>query len=185
MQNTTATQTIAQTLRTVKRLKGKLGELSQRASSSVSHEAGKQPHFEFDATRKELENIREELVLSEAAVAEANATTRITFEGRTMTLAEAIRRLQEIKSEIAWVTGLNLHEGTEHVQAGFDWDEMSHRRTPQTREVTYVTHLKETDRADQIDALRNRFERLNDAVETANHRTTVPILQKGSDAEAS
>lgn len=179
------TQTISQTLRTIKRLKGKMSDLATRASASVSHEAGKPPHFEFGATRAELGRVREELILAESAVAEANATTRITFEGRTMTLAEAIRRLQEIKSEISWVTGLNLREGTERLQDGFDWDESLRRRTPQTREVTYVTSLKETERVVQIDELQGRFERLNDAVETANHRTAVPFLKAGTDAEAS
>jgi hypothetical protein len=172
------TQTISQSLRSIKRLKGQMAELSQRASECVSHEAGKQPHFAFAETRTKMDTIREDLVLLESAVAIANATTTIRVEDRSMTIAEAIRRLQEVKSEISWLTGLQLKEGTERVSDGFDWDEMSHRRTPQMREVTHVTALHEPERVAQIDALKERFERINDAIETANHVTPVRSLKE-------
>jgi uncharacterized coiled-coil protein SlyX len=169
---TTPATTISQGLRQIKRLKGRMAELTARAAASVSYEAGKKPPFEFGNTRADLDKVREQLVRLEAAVARANATTDIQSEDRTMSLAEAIRRLQEIRAEIAWLTGLTLRQGTERKYEN-DWDEEAHRHVRRTQEVTYESCLTEPKRAEQIDALRNRFEALNDAVEAANHRTPI------------
>ena len=98
-----------------------------------------------------------------------------------MTLAEAIRRLQEIKSEISWLTGLQLREGTERMADGHDWDEDGYgRRVPvaKHREVTHVTDLTEPERVEQIDKLKTAFERLNDAVEARNHNTPVRLRKE-------
>jgi hypothetical protein len=171
-------QTISQSLRAIKRLKGQMAELSLRASENVSHEASKQPHFAFVDTRTKVDEVREQLILLESSVAIANATTTIHVEERSMTIAEAIRRLQETKSEISWLAGLHLKEGTERVSDGYDWDEDPRRRTPKMREVTHVTALHEPERVAQIDALKERFERINDAIEAANHTTPVRSLKE-------
>ncbi len=166
--------TISQGLRHIKRLKGRMGELSARASASVSYEAGKKPPFDFNATREEVGKVREELVRLEAAVARANATTDIRDGDRTMSLAEAIRRLQEIKAEIAWLSGLTLRQGTERAFEDA-WNDEFHRLVRRPQEVTYESCLTEPQRVEQVDALRNRFEALNDAVEAANHRTEIQL----------
>lgn len=168
--------TISQALRVIARLKGRMATLSRRADNSVSREVGKQPHFSFAETRKQIGETREQLILLESAVAIANANTVIEVEGRRMTIAEAIRRTQEIKAEIAWLSGLQIKEGVEHVNAGFGWDEVSHRQIPQVREVTYVTDLPEPERVAEVEALTERFDRINDVVETANHVTPIHLL---------
>jgi len=170
----TPATTISQGLRHIKRLKGRMGELSARASASVSYEAGKKPPFDFNATREEVGKVREELVRLEAAVARANATTDIRDGDRTLSLAEAIRRLQEIKAEIAWLSGLTLRQGTERAFEDA-WNDEFHRLVRRPQEVTYESCLTEPQRVEQVDALRNRFEALNDAVEAANHRTEIQL----------
>lgn len=171
---TTKPGTIAQGLRAIKRLKGRMAELTNRAATSVSYEAGKKPPFDFKATRQEVDEVRERLVRLEAEVARANATTEVNYEDRIMSLAEAIRRLQETKAEIAWLTGLHLRSGTERSHEN-EWDDESHRNVRRLVEVTYEAALTEPERVGQVDALRNRFEALNDVVEAANHRTPIQL----------
>jgi hypothetical protein len=164
--------TVSQSLRRVKKLKGRMAELTARAHGVVSYEAGKKPNFEFKALRVEIAKVREDLVTLEAAVAKANAVTVISVDESRMTIAEAIRRLQELKAEMSWVSSLQIREGVER-HADMEWDDQTDRPVRRTREVTHISDLKETEKVAEIDELRDRFERLNDAVERANHVTTV------------
>ncbi len=161
---------IAQGLRRIKKLKGRMGELTTRASTSVSYDVRKKPAFDFQATRSEIAGIREELVTLEASLARANAVTEITCGEAHMTLAEAIRRLQEYKAEMSWLASLLLRAGVEErTERGYD--EGTGRSTVVKITNEYAADLTEVDRAAEIETLRGRFERLNDAVEAANHRT--------------
>ncbi len=164
--------TISQGLRRVKKCKGRLAELTARASASVSYEAGKKPSFDFKATRAEVAKVRAELVGLEAAIARANATATVSVDGKSVTLAEAIRWLQEFKAEMAWLPQLVLRTGTERTP-DVEWDENLGRQVRRSREVVWTSELSEPDRAAELESLRDRFERLNDAVETANHRTPI------------
>lgn len=167
-------RTIAQGLRRVKQLKCSVKEHESRATQSVSYEAGKPPKFSFKAEREARAKAQDDLVRLESAIAVANATTRIEAEGRRMTLAEAIRRLQELKANIVFVTGLQLTDGTRE-EASRDWDDTLGREIRRTRQVTHTTDLSVTDRVAEIEALRARFESLNDVVEAANHRTPIEV----------
>lgn len=164
------TLTISQALRRTKKLKGRMGELTARAGASVSYVSDAKPAFDFKATRAEVNKVREELITLEAAVARANAQATIDFDGKVMTLAEAIRRLQECKAEMSWVSGLTLRAGVERRREN-DYDLETGRSKIATVETTYVSDLSEVERANELDKLRDRFERLNDLVESANHRT--------------
>lgn len=163
---------ISQGLRRIKKLKGRMGELNARAAGSVSYEKGKPPAFAFQATRDELVTIREELVTLEASVARANAVTEIECDGKRLTLAEAVRRLQECKAEMTWLASLHLRTGVEQ-QREHVYDEQSGRSQVVKIDREYVAELTEVERAAELETLRGRFERLNDAVETANHLTPV------------
>jgi hypothetical protein len=165
-----ATLTISQSLRRIKKLKGRMGELTARASASVSYRSDLKPAFDFSATRSEAAKVREELITLEASVAKANATATITFDDQVITLAEAIRRLQEYKSEMSWVASLTLRAGTDRSRTT-EYDEETCRNKIVTVETTWTSDLSEVGRANELDKLRDRFERLNDLVETANHRT--------------
>ena len=161
---------VSQGLRRIKKLKGRMGELNSRAAASVSFEKTKPPAFAFRATREELAVVREELVTLEASVARANAVTEIEYDGKRLTLAEAIRRLQECKAEMTWLAALLLRTGVEQ-QREHVYDEQSGRTQVVKIDREYVAELTEVDRAAELETLRERFERLNDAVEAANHRT--------------
>lgn len=174
--------TIGQGLRRIKKLKGRMNELSSRAASSVSYESSRKPTFDFRTTREQLREVREELVLLEATVAKANATATIEVESKRMTIAEAIRHLQEIKAEIAWVSSLGLREGTVR-QWEEDWDpEKGQIRRP--HEVTWISDLSERDRVAEVEGLREQFDRINDAVEAANHTTRFEWVKPSGKAAA-
>jgi hypothetical protein len=164
--------TISQSLRRIKRVKGKIAEYKTRAVQSVSHVKDKKPTFDFKAVREQLAAAKEELIGLESAVAVANAARTVTFEGREMRLAEAIRRLQELKDEMSWLPQLNLREGVERTSE-FEWDESKGVQVRVVREITHVSHLSEVERVAELDMLRDRFEALNGLVESANHTTTV------------
>lgn len=167
------TLTIAQSLRRIKKSKGKMAELTARAAGVVSYEAGKPPNFDFRKLRGDIACVREELVTLEAAVARANATTSIEVDGSRMTIAEAIRRLQELKAEMAWLPLLALRCGVEKSYDDIDYDPNTGRQMRKLREVVYASALTEPERVAEIETLRDRFERINDAVERANHVTVV------------
>lgn len=166
--------TISQALRRIKKLKGKMAELTARGASCVSYAKGEEPKFDFIVTRAEINTVREELVTLEAAVARANATRTIDLDGTTMTIAEAVRRLQELKAEMAWLASLSLRDDTQRVPEHV-WDEEKGRQVTKYRDVVHVTALTEQARVVELDALRDRFERCNDAVESANHTTPVEL----------
>lgn len=163
--------TIATALRRIKRLKGDMDTLAQRAQSSVSHVKDATPSFPFKETRTLLNSTRAELIKLRASVARANAVTVITWNEENMPLAQAINVLQEIKSEISWLRGLHIRAGVERT-ADWDYDE-SGRRSRRVDEVTYVTSLTEVERAEELRSLADRFEQLNATVEAANHSTVL------------
>lgn len=164
---------IAQGLRRIKQLKGQMAELTARAASVVSYQQDKEPDFKFDDVRGEIVTVREELIGLEAAVARANATTIIEVDGKRMTIAEAIRRLQEAKAEKAWLAGLRLRYGTEETSK-VDYDTETGRPVRRKETVVWVSRLTEPNRVELQRQLQDRFDRVNDAVETANHRTDLP-----------
>jgi len=165
---------IAQALRKVRKLKGQMAELTTRAASVVSHNEKNAPDFDFLKIRAELDRVRDQLVLHQAAIAIANAVTMITVGEREMTLAEAIRRLHEIRAEKAWLSGLALRYGEEE---SFDYEYDGDGRSVRVKTVdVWISAMKEPERVEQLARLQDRFDELNDAVEAANHRTEVPEI---------
>jgi hypothetical protein len=164
--------TISMSLRRIKSLKGKMGELSARAAACVSFKSETPPVFDFDETLNALTGVREELVQLEASVARANATTTIDWAGRKMSLAEAIRRLQEFKGQIDWFSKLPIREGDEHSFEN-DYDDATGRSVRRKVTITWITKVSEKTRVQKVDQLKEDFEELNSLVESANHRTVV------------
>lgn len=164
--------TISQALRRVKFLKGRMAELSKRAAESVSYPAEHKPPLEFSASHDELAKVRKELVKLETALTCANTKATVEWDGQAIVLAEAVRWLQEYKAEVAWLQGLQLKAGTFRTPTR-EWDEESGHHVFGKVEATFVSDLSEVDRVRQVDELRDRFARLNDVVETANHHVMV------------
>lgn len=172
MANATNSMTISMALRRIKSLKGRMGELSGRAAACVSYKIETPPVFDFDETLQALSGVREEMVQIEASVARANANTTVDWADRKVTLAEAIRRLQELKGQIDWHQKLGIREGAENTFEP-DYDEQTGRSTHRKVTIVWVAKLSEKSRVQKIDSLKEEFETLNTLVESANHRTVV------------
>jgi len=161
--------TISQGLRRISKLKGQLSELQNRASAAVTHLADQEPAFAFSASMEQIAKVRTELLALQTAVAIANATTTIVWDGNGMTLALARRTLDELRGEIAWLQKLPVKAHEKNVVATRDHDGEKYITVTQT----FTCHLPEAKRADRVQALQDRFDKLNDIVETTNHKTTL------------
>jgi len=163
--------TISQALRRIKKLKGELAVHLQRAANANTFKAGEEPAFRFGPMLELAESVRSDLIRLETDVARTNAQTGITYGGMqgSCTLTEATKRLRELKSQLAWYEGLNCREHNETTSKEVDYDHDGPGRH-------YVTTMWRCDmpvaqKAARVTHLQEEFDRLNDAVETANHRT--------------
>jgi len=164
--------TIAQALRRIKKLKGQIAEHTQRAQQSVSYDQSKKPAFRFSEEVAAIKSAQTELVDLQSRVAVANAKATVADGNDTITHAEAIRRLQEIKGEIAFLKGLNLrNEVVKDRQQ--EWDDTEMKHLVRVVETTWVSDLSEKERDTQVTALQDRFETLNNTVEDRNHKVAV------------
>ncbi|MBP7134347.1 hypothetical protein KBA73_03970 [Patescibacteria group bacterium] len=167
--------TISQALRRLKVVKGDLAKHGSRASQGVSYrKEDRKPTYEFQAERAARAAAQEEMILLETGIARANALTLVSFEGRELPIAEAIRRLQEFKANIAWYGGLSTREGEEK-ESYHEYDASLARHVTKERPCTYVCELPERGRDAVVEALQVQFQTLNDVVETANHVTRFEV----------
>jgi hypothetical protein len=164
--------TIAQALRRIKKLKGQIAEHEQRAKVGVSYDVTKVPSFRYQEAVEAMTAIQDEMVGLESRVAIANAKSTVQYDGTEVTMAFAIRTLQELKGRIAFLKGLNLRNETVKDRTN-DWDDVEMKHIARVTETTFKSDLSEKDRDQQVKALQDRFEVLNNAVEDANHTTTV------------
>lgn len=165
--------TIAQALRRIKKLKGTIAEQSTRAQQSVSFIQGKVPAFRFATAVSQLNEARRELLDLEARVAVANAKkTVVNSSGDKVVLALAIRQLQELKGQIAFLRSLNLRSETVREREQ-NWDDEQLKHITRINEVVYVSDLSEADRDREVKLLQDQFETLNNVVEEANHSVLV------------
>ena len=164
--------TIAQALRRIKKLKGQIAEHMQRMQNGVSYVSTKVPAFRFVDEMEDYQKATVEMVELESRVAAANATNTITVDEKEVSLAFAIRALQETKGLIALLKGLHLREETVRERES-EWDDTKMQNISRVTEVVYVSDLSEQDRDEQVKELQDNFETLNNLVEDANHSVTV------------
>lgn len=164
--------TIAQALRRVKKLKGLIAEHQIRAKQGVSYVSDKVPAFRFAEEVAAIARATEELVGLESRIAVANATAIVCDDGVNLSLAKAIRILQETKGMITFYQGLCLREGTEKNRES-DWDDNENKSITRITEIVYISDLSEQERDRKVKLLQNRFEALNNLVEDANHKVLV------------
>ena len=160
--------TIASALRRIKNIKGQIAEHKSRSELGVSYTLDKVPSFRFKEEVDKYIAATNELLDLESKVAIANANTLILDGGEDITLAEAIRTLQEIKGMIAFYRDLNLKSGLEKNRVR-DWDEEENKSISRVEEITYICDLSEIERDAKIRSLQNHFEVLNNSVEDKNH----------------
>ncbi|GEM_PF-1750851 len=161
-------------LRRVSELKGEIKEHGERASGAVSYVQGAEPVFRFEEEFALRAQAQEELIRLEAAVTRSNALTMISCGDRKVSIAEAIRRLQELKGDIAFWSALRVREGREQRRES-EYDEASGRNVFRTTEVLHISAVGERARVAKVAELRKQFQSLNNAVEASNHRAKVTV----------
>jgi hypothetical protein len=164
--------TIAQALRRIKNLKGQISENESRAKVGVSYDATKVPAFRYKEAVQTMFATQDEMVALESRVAIANATSTVQDGEQAVTMANAVRTLQELKGRIAFLKGLHLKNETVKDRTN-DWDDVEMKHVSRVTETTFVSDLTEQDRDQQVKALQSRFETLNNVVENANHQVMV------------
>ena len=164
--------TIAQALRRIKKLKGQIAENEQRAKAGVTYDVTKVPAFRFQEAADKMFATQDEMVALEARVAVANATAMVVDGSQTISMALAIRTLQELKGRIAFLKGLHLRNETVKDRQS-EWDDTEMKHINRVTETVYVSDLTEQARDSTIRTLQDRFETLNNAVEDANHTVVV------------
>lgn len=164
--------TIAQALRRIKKLKGLIAENQQRAQAGVSYDATKVPAFRYQEAFKAMTQAQLEMVGLESRVAVANATATVKHQDQDILLAQAVRLLQELKGQIAFLKGLHLrNEVVKDRQQ--EWDDIEMKHIARVTETTFKSDLSEQERDRQVKEIQDTFETLNNAVEDANHTVMV------------
>lgn len=163
---------IAQALRRIKKLKGQISESAQRAQLGVSYDSTKVPEFRFVDSFATMTQAQFEMVALESRVAVANATAKVKHQGQDILLAQAVRSLQELKGQIAFLKGLHLRSEVVKDRQQ-EWDDIEMKHISRVTETTFVSDLSEKERDRQVKEIQNLFETLNNAVEDMNHTVTV------------
>jgi ferric iron reductase protein FhuF len=169
--------TASQALRQIKDLKGKLSSHQEHAAGAVYYQDMNKPAFDFKTECEGVEKVRRELLMLQTALAVSNATTEIEWKNKKVLVAWAVRYLEELKGEKAWVDGLHVAEQAESMQDN-----------PQTRMVNgqyqsvneprkFVCQLPRAEQFKRAQALQEEFNRLNDLVETSNHQTILKSIE--------
>lgn len=166
--------TLSKAIRKVKTIKGEIAQARERASMTVVHKKADAVAWNFAVEQDRSTSLAADLCILQAAIARTNALTKVTWQGREMTLALAVRILAEIKSEIAWYASLVVRAAmitnTTHYENQYNDDG---KLIVKTVVEEIFCHLTEVERARAVETLKANFEELNDIVETANHRTTL------------
>ncbi len=170
-----ARMTVSQGLRAVSDLKGKLASHRAHAQGSSVYYENQKPAFDFKAELEGVEKTRVDLLRIQTAIAVANATTSIEWKGKTVLVAWAIRYLEELKGEIAWVDALPSAPQSKN-------QEESHHNRMVNGQYTVVPEVRvricELPQAEQFkrsQQLKEEFNRLNDIVETSNHQSFLKL----------
>ena len=175
--------TIAEALREVADVKGKIDDWSKRLAPAVVWYEEDPPAFEFASIRETMNVLVLRLVELQTAIAIANATTTLEWQGRTIPLALAIRTLSEIKGARKKVEDLavrNMDVGTADKQE-IDYDDVGKRFVKKTKRP-WKCMLTTAKQAALLDSLQEKFIKLNNAVETVNHKTLITVVVGLSDA---
>ena len=167
--------TISQGLRYAAKLKNQVAELRQRALASVTYEAGQPTAFDFDEVFGASQQVCFDLATLKARIAETNANIAISFKSnltardKTISLAEAITYLQEIKGMIAWIKSLPTQaaERISRSEKVFDYELDKYV----SKTVETVCRLPEAARASTLETFQDEFDLVNGLVESKNQTT--------------
>jgi hypothetical protein len=163
--------TIAQALRKIKDLKGRIARHSANAMTSVTHKTNAPPAYAFGAEWEQASLLVEEMLELQTRIAIANSKTTVDYEGKSRSLTWCTKKLAEIKGAIAWHNGLQVRAQKTTIEEEFEWAPGASSRARVATE--YTCHLPEAERAACVRGLETKFIDLNDLVETENHRTRI------------
>lgn len=164
---------ISEALRKIKKLKGDIAQEQSRVKSSVSWIKGKTlPVYNFKESMDKLQVLSVELVSLESKVAEKNAVTKVTVGGKEMSLCEAIRTLQEVKSSIALYRELVIDNSVSE-QREYVYDEEKDKNVTVKVKIEHESAITERERDTALESLKERFDIINSAIENANHKTSL------------
>jgi hypothetical protein len=168
------TMTVSAALRRIKKVKGLIAERTARANASVVYLEGKEPGFLFNASVEERKMYCRQLVRLQSAVAISNATTKLS-DGKTV--AEAIRTLDEIKSEVAFFKAMPVKaKHTEvDIEENHEWNPNMTARIRVETKKTWHSALTQEQRAAIVEKLTSLFEVGNNEVEALNNKATIEV----------
>lgn len=168
------TMTVSAALRRIKKVKGLIAERTARANASVVYLEGKEPGFQFASSAEERHAFSVQLVTLQSAVAVSNATTKVS-NGKTV--AEAIRTLDEIKSEVAFYKAMPVKakDVEVDVEENFEWNPNMTARVRVETKKTWRSALTQEKRAAIVEKLTSQFEKLNNEVEALNNKATIEV----------
>ncbi len=162
----------SQALRRIKVLKGQISAWEKRASESNIVAQDENPTYTFDECVENRAKAVAELLDLGARVAVANATCILPCK---MPISRAIRKLDNIKAEIAWLRTLPVLPIKEIVEKRTvrAWDTVE--KTQIYVEVPHKKACTMDARAVQrkLDELQAEFDALNSEVETANNSVNI------------
>ncbi len=164
---------ISQALRYASKLKNQISETRTRAFGSLNHEAGEPTAFSFNEMLEKSEKLSDELANLQGKLAVANAINTINYKEETLTLAHAVKILQELKGRIAWLKSLPCLANESVTTTDSQWDDDSSKYIKQ--QITTLCCLPEADRAELVDNLQEEFDSLNGAIEAMNQTTKLSV----------
>lgn len=164
--------TINQALRRIKKLKGLIAEDRAIAANANVYVANQARPFEWGPVCTRITEEVQELIDLTSRVAAANATNTITLGGDILTHVYAIKKLGEIKAEIAWLRGVKT------MPAKSQQIDVQRPNTAYTREVQFVNtvvdcSMTEAEKVARLRTLSDEFDALNEALEKRNHEVTI------------
>jgi hypothetical protein len=165
--------TISQALRYSSKLKNQISETRTRAFGSLNHKSGEPTAFSFSEMVGKSEKLSDELANLQGKLAVANATNTINYKKETLTLAHAVKILQELKGRIAWMKTLPCLSNESVTTTDSQWDDDNFKYVKQ--QVTTLCCLPEADRAEIVDNLQEEFDSLNGAVEALNQTAKLSV----------
>lgn len=190
--------TVSEAIRRVHKLKNEIATLRTRVEESVTYMDNDPPAFEYEKSYKALSDTRRELIVLTTAIAESNASARISLsmasetkdgaaEEVQVSVAGALRMLSEIKSELAWIKNLEFR-----AQKNRETDVVTYEETEEQETIEFlgritnrpkrvkvvrknICHMTKVELADHMKQLQDNFDRINTAVESSNHLTKIEV----------
>ena len=169
---------ISQALRKVRDIKGRLAKHQANAQPSVLYLVKDQPAYNFRSELESVDSLGKELLKLQTAITVANAKTTFDWNGQKVLLTWAVKRLEEIKGRIKWFNDLVVSAQADRTDETWEYTEINGRTERVKTERKWKCELPEADRAKHVQDLQDEFNRLNDQVETINHRTSISGLME-------